>query len=57
MRAASTDDAGDALRSGSGHVAFEEMVVAQGVGDADRQAPRDENMKKAIAALARRLSY
>ena len=32
----------DALRSGSEHDAFEEMVLAQGLGDADRQAPRDE---------------
>ena len=24
------------------HAAFEEMVLAQGLGDADRQAPRDE---------------
>jgi transposase len=37
-----SDDAGHALRSRSEHVAFEEMVLAQGVGDADRQAPRDE---------------
>ena len=29
------------------------MVLAQGLGDADRQAPR---MKKAIVALARRLA-
>ena len=29
------------------------MVMAQGLGDADRQAPRDE---KAIVALARRLA-
>ncbi len=26
----------------SEHAAFEEMVLAQGLGDADRQAPRDE---------------
>ena len=32
----------DALRSSSEHAAFEEMVLAQGLGDADRQAPRDE---------------
>ena len=32
----------DALRSSSEHDAFEEMVLAQGLGDADRQAPRDE---------------
>ena len=36
------DDAGDALRGGPGHDAFKEMVLAQGLGDADRQAPRDE---------------
>ena len=36
------DDADDALRSSSGHDAFEEMVLAQGLGDADRQAPRNE---------------
>jgi len=36
------DDAGHALRSRSGHAAFEAMVLAQGMGDADRQASRDE---------------
>ena len=36
------DDARHALRSRSGHAAFEEMVLAQGLGDADRQASRDE---------------
>ena len=36
------NDAGHALRSGSEHAAFEEMVLAQGLGDADRQAPRDK---------------
>ena len=36
------DDAGHALRSSPEHAAFEEMVLAQGLGDADRQAPRDE---------------
>ena len=37
------DDAGHALRSRSGHAAaFKEMVLAQGLGDADRQASRDE---------------
>jgi hypothetical protein len=35
------------------HAAFEEMVLAKGLGDADCQAPR---MKKAIVALARRLA-
>src|ERR1700726_4929611 len=33
---------GHALRSGTKRAAFEEMVLAQGLGDADRQAPRDE---------------
>ena len=37
------DDAGDALRSGPHHAgAFDEMVLAQGLGHEDRQAPRDE---------------
>jgi transposase len=37
------DDAGDALRSGPHHAgALNEMVLAQGLGHADRQAPRDE---------------
>jgi transposase len=36
------DDADDALRSSSGHDAFQEMVLAQGLGNADRQTPRDE---------------
>jgi len=37
------DDANDALRSGPDHAAaFGEMVMAQGLGDEDRQAPRDE---------------
>src|SRR6185436_10758239 len=36
------NDAGDALRSSAEHAAFEEMVMAQGLGHADRQAPRDE---------------
>ena len=36
------DDAGHALRSRSEHAVFEEMVVAQGLGDANCQAPRDE---------------
>jgi hypothetical protein len=35
-------DRNDALRSSSGHAPFEEMVMAQGLGDANRQAPRDE---------------
>jgi len=33
---------------------FEEMVLAQGLGDADRQATRDE--KRQFVALARRLA-
>jgi len=36
------DDAGHALRSSSEHAVVEEMVLAQGLGDADRQAPRDK---------------
>src|SRR5438874_11822419 len=36
------DDAGHAIRSSPEHAAFEEMVLAQGLGDADRQATRDE---------------
>ncbi len=35
-------DAGDALRGGTEHAAFDEMVLAQSLGDEDRQAPRDE---------------
>ena len=40
---------GHALRSSSEHAAFEEMVMAQGLGDADRQASRQVK-KKAIVA-------
>jgi hypothetical protein len=36
------DDADDALRSSSGHDAFQEMVMVQGLGHADRQTPWDE---------------
>jgi transposase len=37
------DDANDALRSGPEHAgAFDQMVLAQGLGDEDRQASRDE---------------
>jgi hypothetical protein len=37
------DDADDALRSGPEHAgAFSEMVLAQGLGNEDRQASRDE---------------
>jgi len=37
------DDAGDALRSSPDHAgAFDEVVLAQGLGHEDRQAPRDE---------------
>ena len=37
------DDAGDALRSSPHHAgALNEMVLAQGLGNADRQAPRAE---------------
>ena len=47
------DDAGDALRSRPDHAGpLSEMVLAQGLGDADRQAPRHEEG----VALARRLA-
>ena len=32
------------------HAAFEEMVLAQGLGDADRQAPRDEEGDRGAGA-------
>src|ERR1019366_1972032 len=48
------DDAGHALRSSSEHAAFEEMVMAQGLGDADRQAPRDEKGDRGPGAPAGR---
>jgi transposase len=45
------DDANDALRSGPGHAtAFGEMVMAQGLGDEDRQAPRDEEGDRGAGA-------
>jgi transposase len=45
------DDADDALRSGPGHAAaFGEMVLAQGLGDEDRQAPRDEKGDRGAGA-------
>jgi transposase len=44
------ENAGHALRSGSEHVAFKEMVLAQGLGDADRQAPRDEKGDRSTGA-------
>jgi hypothetical protein len=37
-------------RGSHSHVAFEEMVVAQGLGDADRQAPRDEKGDRGAGA-------
>ena len=49
------DDAGDALRSGPDHAdALNEMVLAQGLGDADRQAPRDEEGDRGPGAPAGR---
>ena len=44
------NDAGDALRSSAEHAAFEEMVLAQGLGHADRQAPRDEEGDRSLGA-------
>jgi transposase len=42
MRVMLYEAAQSMLRSKKEHAAVEEMVVAQGLGDADRQAPRDE---------------
>src|SRR6266567_2568055 len=45
------DDADDALRSGPEHAgAFGEMVLAQGLGDEDRQASRDEKGDRGAGA-------
>jgi len=45
------DDAGGALRSGSGHAdPHHQVVLAQGLGDADRQAPRDEKSNRGPGA-------
>src|SRR6478672_6854376 len=41
---------GDALRSSAEHAAFEEMVMALGLGHADRQAPRDEEGDRGFSA-------
>jgi hypothetical protein len=40
--------AGHALRSSSEHAVVEELVLAQGLGDADRQAPRDEKGDRGV---------
>ena len=49
------DDASDALRSGPEHAGtLSQMVLAQGLGDADRQAPRhEEGNRRAGASLGR----
>ena len=49
------DDAGDALRSGPDHAdPNQQMVMAQGLGDEDRQAPRhEEGDRSAGASLGR----
>src|SRR4029077_7711614 len=45
------DDADDALRSGPDHAgAFDEMVLAQGLGDEDRRASRDEEGDRGTGA-------
>ena len=45
------DDAGDALRSGPGHAdPHQQVVLAQGLGDEDRQAPRDEEGDRGTGA-------
>jgi hypothetical protein len=43
-----------ALRSSAEHDAFKKMVLAQGVGHADRQAPRDEEGDRGARAPAGR---
>ena len=49
------DDAGDALRSGPHPAgAFGEMVLAQGLGDADRKAPRAEKSDRGAGTQAGR---
>jgi hypothetical protein len=49
------DDADDALRSGPEHAgAFGEMVLAQGLGDEDCQASRDEEGNRGASASAGR---
>ena len=45
------DDADDALRSGPEHAgAFDEMVLAQGLGNEGRQASRDEEGDRGAGA-------
>ena len=45
------DDADDALRSGPGHAdPHQQVVLAQGLGDEDRQAPRDEEGNRGAGA-------
>jgi hypothetical protein len=49
------DDADDALRSGPEHAgAFSEMVLAQGLGNEDRQASRDEEGDRGAGTSAGR---
>ena len=49
------DDAGHALRSGPGHAdPHQQVVLAQGLGDEDRQAPRDEEGDRGAGASAGR---
>src|SRR5258705_9588273 len=48
------DDAGDALRSGTDHAgAFSKVVMAQGLGDEDRQTPRNEEGDRGAGATIR----
>ena len=42
------------LRSSAEHDALEKMVMAQGLGHADRQAPRDEKGDRGLGTPARR---
>jgi len=49
------DDADDALRSSPGHAdPHQQVVLAQGLGDEDRQAPRDEEGNRRAGASAGR---
>src|SRR5262249_34971038 len=51
------DDADDALRSGPEHGgALDEMILAQGLGDEDRQTSRDEEGNRGAGASLGRLS-
>ena len=49
------DDAGDALRSSPGYAdPHQQMVLAQGMGHEDRQAPRNEEGDRSLGTPPRR---